>query len=128
MSCCSETGRWMSANRMNLNQHSRRRRCLSADRRLVGFCPITGGSCHKYHFCRDKHVFIATKHAVFVATKLYLSRQIIFVSTNPLTLSHTFVATKDVFYRDKIVLSRQAYFCRDKRRVLSSQNVCRDKK
>ena len=21
---------------------------------------ITGGSCHKYQFCRDKHVFVAT--------------------------------------------------------------------
>ena len=23
---------------------------------------IIGGSCHKYNFCRDKHVFVATKH------------------------------------------------------------------
>ena len=52
---------------------------------------IIGGSCHKYNFCRDK----------------YLSRQ--------------------KFCRDKItlvvtkVLSRQAYLCRDKRRVLSRQ-------
>ena len=22
---------------------------------------ITGGSCHKYQFCRDKHTFVATK-------------------------------------------------------------------
>ena len=23
---------------------------------------IIGGSFHKYHFCRDKHVFVSTKH------------------------------------------------------------------
>ena len=22
---------------------------------------MIGGSCHKYHFCRDKYVFVATK-------------------------------------------------------------------
>ena len=37
---------------------------------------IIGGSCHKYHFCRDKYVFAATKHvfcrdkSMLVATKL----------------------------------------------------------
>ena len=74
-------------------------------------------SCHKYHFCRDKHVFIATKHA------LSLSRQIIFVSTNPFTLSHTFVATKDVFYRDKSKLVRQNCFVATSVR-LSRQKTC----
>ena len=50
-------------------------------------CRIIGGSCYKYHFCRDKkHVFVASKHvfcrdkSVLVATKLccdkiFLSRQ-----------------------------------------------------
>ena len=53
---------------------------------------IIGGSCHKYHFCRDKG---------FVPQ--------IFVATNT-------------------CLSRQAYLCCDKRRVLSRQiHVCRDK-
>ena len=23
---------------------------------------IIGGSCHKYNFCRDKHMFVAPKH------------------------------------------------------------------
>ena len=32
---------------------------------------IIGGSFHKYHFCRDKHVFVSTKQA-FVATKMVL--------------------------------------------------------
>ena len=53
---------------------------------------IIGGSCHKYHFCRDKHVFVATNMCL--------------IGQNT-----SFVATT--------VLSRQAYFCRDKRRVLS---------
>ena len=43
--------------------------------------PIIGGSCHKYHFCRDKRLF---------------------------------VATKDVFCRDKSKLVATNVFCRDK--------------
>ena len=62
--------------------------------------------------CRDKHMFVATKH-VFCCDK-YLSWQTYFVATN-IILSwqmfcrgkHTFVARKDVFCRDKHV-------CRDK--------------
>ena len=61
---------------------------------------IIGGSCHKYHFCRDK---------TFDATNTSLLRQI-------------FVATSTE------LLSQQAYFCRDKRRVLTRQTcVCCDK-
>ena len=56
--------------------------------------------CHKY---------------IFVATNTYLSRQ-----------NTSFVTTKvrlprQNFCCDKIFLSRQAYYCRDKRRVLSRQ-------
>ena len=84
---------------------------------------ITGGSCHKYHFCRDKQVFIATNRCLsrqnmsFVATKVCLSGQNfcrdkhIFVATNVLPLQayfcpdkHVFVATKHVFCRDKSML------------------------
>ena len=42
---------------------------------------IIGGSCHKYHFCRDKYVFVMTntcfswQNTSFVATKVCLSRQ-----------------------------------------------------
>ena len=38
----------------------------------------TGGSCHSYPFCRDKNMFVATKHVfcrdthMFVATKVIL--------------------------------------------------------
>ena len=27
---------------------------------------IIGGSCHKYDFCCDKHVFVATNHVFYV--------------------------------------------------------------
>ena len=98
--------------------------------------PIIGGSGHKYI------IFVATKvlsrqNTSFVATKVCLSRQnqvlagaatsIIFVATKVIA-TNTFVATKHVFCRDKSMflatklLSRQAYFCLDKRRV------CRDRK
>ena len=52
--------------------------------------PIIGGNCHKYHFCRDKQVFVKTKY-VF-CDKKYVCRD-----------KHTFGATKDVFCRDKDV-------------------------
>ena len=60
---------------------------------------------------------------MLVATKLCLSRHLFFFSffaTNIGRDKHVFVVTK--------VLSRQAYFCRDKTRVLSRQTrVCPDK-
>ena len=56
---------------------------------------IIGGSCNKYHFCRDKHTFVASKH-VFCLDKSML------VATNSFCPDkYTFVATKDVFCRDK---------------------------
>ena len=56
--------------------------------------------------CLSRQIFVATKH--FFRDKLKKNRD------------KSFVATK--------VLSRQAYFCRDKRRVLSWQaRVCRDR-
>ena len=78
---------------------------------------------------RDKIIFVATsilrllsrqKYAcllrqIFVATRTCLLRQI-FVATKVLS---TFVATNDVFCRDKQYLTRQTRFCR--------QNICRDK-
>ena len=80
---------------------------------------ITGGSCHRYHFYRDKskfrhlcykRVFVATKH-VFLSRQKYACDKT-FVATKRFCCDkHNFVATK--------LLSRQAYFCRDERRVLS---------
>ena len=81
---------------------------------------IIGGTCHKYHFCRHKHMFVA-KH-VFVATKHVFCRD----KTRLLSRQNTsFVATK-------ICLSRQNYACRYKHVVatniiLSRQNFCRYK-
>ena len=83
---------------------------------------IIGGKCHKYHFfgstkyfCRDNifpesiHVFFFREKSMFLATKVLSQER--FVATNICGDKHNFVLTK--------VLSRQAYFCRDKRRVLS---------
>ena len=56
---------------------------------------IIGGSCHKYHFYRDKH-----KH-VFVAPKVCLPRHKFCRD------KHTFVPTKAIFVATKICLSRQ---------------------
>ena len=99
---------------------------------------ITGGSCHKYHSCRDKSMLastnIVTKNTCLSRKSILLSRQktclkgdktfvatnvlLSFVATNVLlsfvaTNIPAFVATKDVFCRDRHVfvttkpLSRQ---------------------
>jgi len=97
---------------------------------------IIGGSCHKYQFvatkvltrqtrvCRDKHVFVMTKHVFcrdkskFVATKLSSWQNYVCRDKNDTCI--IFVMTKDVFRRDKHVfvttkkLSRQNYVCCDK--------------
>ena len=66
---------------------------------------LRGGSCHKYHFCRDKRMLVATnrKSIIFFIFIFYFL-------TNICRDKHNFVARK--------LLSRQTYFCRDKRRVL----------
>ena len=80
------------------------------------------------HFCRDKsflrhfcnkRVFVGTKH-VFLSRQKYACDKT-FVATKIFCCDkHNFVATK--------LLSRQAYFCRDERRVLSRHTrVCGDK-
>ena len=85
---------------------------------------ITGGSCHKYHFCRDKTTRVCHDKHIFVKTNTCLSRQ------NYTCLSqayfcqdkHLFVATKlHVFVATSILLSRKTHFCRDKTRLLSRQ-------
>ena len=61
----------------------------------LGF--IIGGSCHKYHFCRDKSMLIVTK---VVATSILLSREkTCFVVTNTF-----FVATNTCLSRQKLYL------------------------
>ena len=99
---------------------------------------IIGRSCHKYlsqvskvlswqtHVCHDKtRLLLRQKYAcrdkTFVATKLCLSGQNIFVRTKLLSWQ--------IFVVTNMCLSRQAYFCHDKWSVLclSWQNFCCDK-
>ena len=117
-------------------------------RRCRDVFAIIGGSCYKYNFCRDKGFVFCRDESIFVATKIYLSRQKYvcrdktFVTTSIL-LSDKHVNTKrllsrqkyacreksfvvtntclsrEIFAATKLRLSRQAYFCRDKSRVLS---------
>ena len=93
---------------------------------------IVGESCHKYHFCRDNSMLVATK-LLLLLRQTYLCCDKRFVATNTCLLwqkkrllsqqkyvllrqnvfsrdkhnsgrdKHTFVATKDVFCRDKHV-------------------------
>ena len=82
-----------------------------------------GGSCQKYHFRRDKHVFVAT-------TNMFVTRKHVLVATKIVCRDKRFVAKK--YFVATKVLSRQAHFCRDKKkkkkRVLFRQtHVCRDK-
>ena len=49
---------------------------------------ITGGSCYKYHFCCDKHLFVMTEH--------------VFCRDKGMPLAST------------TLLSQQNYVCRDK--------------
>ena len=102
---------------------------------------ITGGSCHKYHFCRDRS-FVATE--VRLSRQKFLLRQAYFCCDK-----HMFVATKHVFRCDKSMLvatkllsrqtrvvqqifvvtnrlSRQKYFVATNI-ILSLQTFCRSK-
>ena len=78
---------------------------------------ISGGSCLKCHFCRDKLLF-ATKHVFcrdkrnFVATKIF-SRDKTVVATNICRDKRNFVATSLLLSRQTRVSWRQK-FCRGK--------------
>ena len=110
-----------------------------APRGYIMLSGIIGESCHKYHFCRHKHMFVAkyvfcrdktrllsTKlclytclsRQIFVATNIILSRQ------NFCRYKHTFVATNTCLsWHSKIMflatyncdkyLSQKAQFCRN---------------
>ena len=78
-------------------------------KRLLSMATVTGGSCHKYHFCHDKSFVV--KKDMFVVTKLLLWQ--IFVTT-------------------KHLLSWQKYACRDKtfchdKHVFVATNMCHNK-
>ena len=54
---------------------------------------VIGGSCHEYHFCRDKNMLVVAKISSRKYTNICRDKHV--------TDEHTFVATKDVFCRDK---------------------------
>ena len=102
---------------------------------------IIGGHCHKYHFCcnktclllkqkyacheayfcRDKHMFVATKHvfwrdkSMLVMTKLLLHMTNTFCQDKSCS-KHTFVMTKDVFCHDK-QNTQQTYMCLSRQKL-----------
>ena len=72
-------------------------------------------SCHKYHFCCDKYVFVGTN--MYLTTKHVFCRDKSMVAT--ILSQQKYVATK--------VSLLQAYFCHNKRHVLLWQTrVCCD--
>ena len=93
---------------------------------------VTGGSCHKYHFCCDKS---------FVATNTCLSWQTLVCHNKTPVLSRQKYACHNIFLSRQTCLPRQAYFCHNKRHVchaasiifvatkvlLQQTHVCRDK-
>ena len=105
---------------------------------------ITGGSCHKHHFCHDKHVFVVTKHvfchdkSMLAATKLLSQQNYICCDHFCCCCDKNFVMTsillswqKTCFVVTKVSLSQQNYVCRDKyllREIFCcNENVCHDK-
>ena len=75
---------------------------------------MIGGSCHKYNFCRDKDVFVATNMCLSRQTLWVVLRQTRLLSRQKRAgldktfvaiklCLHTFVATKHVFCRDEHV-------------------------
>ena len=70
---------------------------------VVSMGDIFGGSCHRYNFCRDRHVFVATKHVLW--------RQ------KCVCRDKSFVAKKEEVCRDKIL----------KKQKQKTKNICHDK-
>jgi len=109
---------------------------VAASCRQWGFRSITGGSCPKYHFCRDKQGFTLTKHIFcrdesmsqqkYVCRKkgfcykftfvMCLWQNVSIVMTKVLSRQTRVCRNKNISSQQ--VLSWQAYFCRDKRCVL----------
>ena len=101
---------------------------------------IIGGSCIKYHFCRDIHVFVSTKHVfcrdkhvyichdkIMVVVSKLLSRQI-YTCLSRQTFcreKHTFFATKRrvLSRQTRVYLSRQNHVCRFKTFVATNIHV-----
>ena len=80
---------------------------------------VTGGSCHRYHFCGDKS--FVCRHKSFVMTNICCDKYII-------------LSRQAYFYRDKLpqvsFLSRQKYVCRHKNcqhKTFVMTDICCDK-
>ena len=74
---------------------------------LVGHPLIGGWICHKYHFCRDKHdkhVLVATKHVFCPHKSTRVATKVLSRQAYFCRDRHTFVATKDVFVATKMIL------------------------
>ena len=102
-------------------------------------CPcfryIIGGSCHEYHFCSNKHVFVAqtcvchdkcfVMKCVLLSQQKFCCNRIMFVTTN--------CCNKHVFVMTHILLSQQKMFCRSKhvfvvtKMCLLQKNFCCEK-
>ena len=94
----------------------------------TGTCTtIIGRSCHKYNFCRDKNTsFVATKVCLFrrnfchILSRQKFCRDKYWSRQRFCRNKYTFVATNDVFCRDKHVFVK---FCRTSI-LLSRQTTC----
>ena len=91
---------------------------------------ITGGSCHKYEFCRDKSfdVFCCDK-SMLVAKKLCLSQQAYFChdKKTKLVLSRLkFCCGKNMFVATKVLWRQKTCFVVTNT-CLKRHNFCRDK-
>ena len=119
-------------------QSSRVRGCVNSEvglgsHSLSRSSPITGGNCHKYHFCCNKVLlqqsFVMTNmcFSSFVMTNIILSRpnvvttNIILSQQNLRRDKNMLVVTKHVFCHDKIM---QISFLSQKSFV---SNICHDK-
>ena len=135
---------------VNFHSFIQGRGCRESDVRSVG------GSGYKYHFCRNKHVFVTTNvclprqnfccNKIMLVVTKYFCHDKTFVVTNICHDKHGFVVTIFFFFlgifffffffgRDKhTFLVTKHMFCSDKlvfvmtKKKLSQQNyVCRDK-
>ena len=70
---------------------------------------ITGGNCHQYHFCRDKHVFVETK-PIFCRDKSHLLSRQKFACRD----KKWYLSQQNIFVNKSLLLSRQTRVCRDK--------------
>ena len=60
-------------------------RAQSCRRNWVGGGGIIGGSCHKYHFCRDKTCLLLQRKYAFVTTKIFCHNKHNLVATKVLS-------------------------------------------